>query len=106
MAVRFVFGVDMLVPIASHAKAGEVWRPVDSPGLATSIMPAVFTNSTQAKDREYAQLGRNLVQLSATMEETAQLMECMQADLQAMAAFASNTASQYVLSWSVSARYY
>jgi hypothetical protein len=52
---------------------------------------------SDAKDREYAELGRNLVQLAAAMEETVQLMEFVRADLQAMASIGANTASQCVL---------
>jgi hypothetical protein len=60
-------------------------------------MSTTASDSAQAKNRQYAQLSRNLAQLSATMEQTAGLMACVRDDLRAMAVVATNTATQCVL---------
>jgi hypothetical protein len=50
----------------------------------------------QSKDRQYAQLGRNLSQLSKQLQETAELVDLLQADVRALAIVSGNHAAQYV----------
>jgi hypothetical protein len=71
----------------------RVWRAACPP----PTMSTAASDSAQAKNRQYAQLSRNLAQLSATMEQTAGLMACVRDDLRAMAVVATNTATQCVL---------
>jgi hypothetical protein len=50
----------------------------------------------QSKDRQYAQLSRNLSQLSKQLQETAELVDLLQADVRALAIVSGNHAAQYV----------
>jgi hypothetical protein len=60
------------------------------------------TDASQAKDRQYAQLSRNMEQLATSMEETAELFGLLQDDLRAMSVLSANHAAQYVTSLPVS----
>jgi hypothetical protein len=80
----------ILLACVHHAR---VWRAACPP----PTMSTTASDSAQAKNRQYAQLSRNLAQLSATMEQTAGLMACVRDDLRAMAVVATNTATQCVL---------
>ena len=54
-------------------------------------------NATQAKDRNYMQLGHSLARMSRAIAQTADLCELMKVNLDAMRVLAASHAAQYVL---------
>ena len=59
-------------------------------------MQAQPANATQAKDRNYMQLGHSLARLSRTMGQTADLCEHLRVNLDAMKVLSANHAAQLV----------
>ena len=56
--------------------------------------PALPTNATQAKDRNYMQLGHSLARLSRAVGQTADLCELMKANLDSMKVLSATHAAQ------------
>lgn len=54
------------------------------------------TNATQAKDRNYMQLGHSLARLSRAVGQTADLCEALKVNLDAMKVLAASHGAQYV----------
>ena len=54
------------------------------------------TSATQAKDRNYMQLGHSLARLSRAVGQTADLCELMRTNLDAMKVLSATHAAQYV----------
>lgn len=59
-------------------------------------MQAQPANATQAKDRNYMQLGHSLARLSRAIGQTADLCELMRTNLDAMRVLSASHAAQYV----------
>ncbi|KAI0343174.1 hypothetical protein BDW22DRAFT_1428597 [Trametopsis cervina] len=54
------------------------------------------TNATQAKDRNYMQLGHSLARLSRAVGQTADLCDVLKLDLNAMKVLAASHAAQFM----------
>ncbi|KAI0741449.1 hypothetical protein C8Q80DRAFT_1273883 [Daedaleopsis nitida] len=59
-------------------------------------MQAQPVNATQAKDRNYMQLGHSLARLSRAIGQTADLCELMKTNLDAMRVLSASHAAQFM----------